>query len=70
MNNNLSDSNISDNTAEGDALYKQFLHDISTGSIDFQPFVEDEEDDIVKNFKLQATSSRKGQGGYYFSRAH
>jgi len=47
LNNNLSDSNISDNTAEGDYLYKQFLHDISTGSIDFQPFVEDEEDDIL-----------------------
>jgi len=47
LNNNLSDSNISDNTAEGDNLFKQFLHDISTGSIDFQPFVEDKEDDIL-----------------------
>ena len=40
MNNNLSDSDISDNTTEGDSLYKQFLHDISSGSIDFQPFIE------------------------------
>jgi len=40
LNNNLSDSDISDNTTEGDSLYKQFLNDISSGSIDFQPFIE------------------------------
>ena len=43
LNNNLSDSNISESAAEGNAFYEQYLHDISSGNIDFQPFVEDKQ---------------------------
>jgi hypothetical protein len=63
LNNILSDSNISDNTAERDDLYKQFLPDTSTGSIDFQPFVEDKEDDILlktSNDKQSVAGKVKG----------
>jgi len=43
LENNLSKSDISDNT-DGNALYEQYLHDISSGNIDFQPFIEDKHD--------------------------
>jgi len=45
LNNNLSDSNISESAAEGNAFNEQYLHDISSGNIDFQPFVEEKDDD-------------------------
>jgi hypothetical protein len=45
LNNNLSDSNISESAAEGNAFYELYLHDISTGNIDFLPFIRDRNDD-------------------------
>ena len=63
MNNNLSDSNISDNTAEGNAFYEQYLHDISSGNIDFQPFDEDKNDEsLLKTSKTCANGKQSVAG--------
>jgi len=56
LENNLSDSNIADNT-DGNALYEQYLHDVSSGNIDFQPFMEEKHDaDPLKTAEISVNN--------------
>jgi hypothetical protein len=61
MDNNISDSNIVDKP-DGNTFYEQYERDISTGNIDFEPFLEENHDtDSIKKHESSA-NNKEGVG--------
>src|SRR6185437_4623268 len=56
MDNNISDSNIVDKP-DGNTFYEQYVRDISTSNIDFEPFLEENHDtDSLKKHESSANN--------------
>ena len=61
MDNNISDSNIVDKP-DGNTFYEQYVRDISTSNIDFEPFLEENHDtDSLKKHESSA-NNKEGIG--------